>query len=115
MRIRKMMRSIILAASIIAFAAFVPACATLGLTSHTQQIEATCASVGSALQVLSVAKANGQLNAAAIASVDSAVSVTEPVCSAKTVPTLSDAESATFSAAASTLANLAASYGSKNR
>lgn len=89
-------------------------CATLStaLQTHSQKIEAACTSVGTAIQILAIARENGKLSDAVSKSVDSLIAVTEPVCTAPTAPTLASAEQQTFNAAVAQLAALGAQYGS---
>lgn len=81
-------------------------------TSATKAVETTCAAVGSAVQVIAIARRDGKLNAATVTSIDSMIAVTEPICTASTVPTLSQVELSAFNSAASQLAALSVQYGS---
>lgn len=81
-------------------------------TSTAKTVETTCAAVGSAVQVIAIARRDGKLNAATVTSIDSLIAVTEPICTAPTVPTLSQVELSAFNSAASQLAALSVQYGS---
>lgn len=92
-------------------------CSSISAALRTPQAktEALCATVGASVQILAIARANAKLTSAQEKTVDNAIAVTSPVCTAPTVPSLADSEAVTFEAAANLLAQYAASYKSPPR
>jgi hypothetical protein len=100
---KKLLSLAILLSLVVATAGFSGCSTTGGLTTDTQKIEASCASVSSALQVLAVASERGQLPADVAQQVVKATAVTNPVCTADEIPTLDSVKYRAFQQAVGVL------------
>lgn len=101
----------LLIASVVVAAGFT-GCSSMGGTgasTQAQKIETTCTSVAAATRVLTVANKAGKLSVDQATTVHTALTVTNPICNAATIPTLTDIEFSAFVSAATLLQTRAAS------
>lgn len=84
------------------------ACQSVQQAAQTHPVASACAVVGGSLQTLAIGVEAKKVPAALLTSIPQLLAITNPVCTAKTEPTLSDAESIAFQAAVAQLATMAA-------
>lgn len=85
-------------------------CKSMGLDTDLQKIEASCATVTTATQTLTVADKAGKLTDAQRQDVLKALGVTTPICTQETPPSLDAVKEQAFQAAVAALSGLAAKY-----
>ena len=90
--------------------ALVSGCASMGFTSDVQKVEVACASVSTALKVLTVANNNGKLSVEQQAQVTELKSQTDPICSVDPYPSISSLKGVALTKAAEKLTAIAAKY-----
>lgn len=91
--------------TVLAASLMLAACSALGLETTEQKIQASCASITSSVQVLTVYK--DRLSPSQVTAVETALDHTYPVCGQGSVPTADDVALAAITAAQAELAKLA--------